>query len=153
MHKIYNNYDSQSLFPELQFTTKDNVLKNYNFLESNISKWNKLSYFSFDFDNINEFESHQIQEIIFINKLFLNCKNDTVTNYMLNKLQKPYSYNFEEIYFDIFDDEWKELPVETNISDYSFDEILNELLDDCKEEEKIEVISDYITELSSRLKE
>lgn len=148
-----DNLNNQSLFPELQFTSKDDILKIYNFLETNLSSWSKLNYLSFDFDNLNEFEYHHIQEMIFINKLFCNCKNETFLKYILDKLQKPYSYNYHEIYFDVFEDEWKELPIETNICDYTFDEILNELLDDCKEEEKIEVISDYITELSSRLKE
>ena len=148
-----NDYKTQSLFPELQFTLKENILRNFKLLESNLSSWSKLNYFSFDFDSLNEFEESQIQEILFINQLKASCKNETVFTYILSKLQKPYSYNYNNIYFDVFEDEWKFLLVETNISDYSFEEIVDELLDDCKEEDKIEVISDYITELSSRLKE
>lgn len=134
-------------------TSKREVIEYYKVSKKEASKWYKLNYLSFDFDSLDEFEESQFLEIIFINTLISSCKNETVFNYILSKLQKPYSYNSHEIYYDVFEDEWKELPIEKNICDYSFDEILNELLDDCKEEEKIEVISDYITELSSRLKE
>lgn len=143
------------IFPILQSTlfntSKKEVLENYKVSETEASKWYKLDYLSFEFDSLDEFEEPQFLEIIFINTLISSCKNETIFNYLLSKLQKPYSYNYHKIYFDVFEDEWKELPIETNICDYSFDEILNELLDDCQEEEKIEVISEYITELSSRL--
>ncbi len=134
-------------------TSKKEVIENYKISEIEVSKWYKLNYLSFDFDSLDELEEPQFLEIIFINKLIVSCKNETILNYLLSKLHKPYSYNYNKIYFDVFEDEWKLLPVETNISDYSFEEIVDELLDDCKEEDKIEVISDYITELSSRLKE
>jgi hypothetical protein len=145
------------IFPMLQSTlfktSKKEVLENYKVSETEASKWYKLNYLSYDFDSLDEFEESQFLEIIFINKLINSCKNDTFFNHLLTKLQKPYSYNYHKIYFDVFEDEWKELPVETEISVYSFDEILNELLDDYNEEEKIVVISDYIIELSLRLKE
>lgn len=134
-------------------TSKKEVIEYYKVSEKEASKWYKLNYLSFDFDSLDEFEESQFLEINFINKLINSCKNETVFNYLLSKLQKPYSYNYREIYFDVFEDEWKKLPVETEVSDYSFEEIVDELLDNCKEEEKIEVISEYITELSSRLKE
>lgn len=134
-------------------TSKKEVIEYYKVSKKEASKWYKLNYLSFDFDSLDEFEESQFLEINFINKLINSCENEAFFNYLLSKLQKPYSYNYHKIYFDVFEDEWKELPIETNICDYSFDEILDELLDDCKEEEKIEVISDYITELSSRLKE
>lgn len=54
----------------------------------------------------------------------------------MEKLQKPYSYNYNKIYFDVFENEWKELPFKTLISDYSFDEIVIELLEDYDEDEK-----------------
>lgn len=145
------------IFPILQSalfkTSKKEVLENYKVSETEASKWYKLNYLSFDFDSLGEFEESQFLEIIFINKLINSCKNESFFYYLLSKLQKPYSYNYNKIYFDIFEDEWKELPVEAEISDYSFEKIVDELLDNCKEEDKIEVISDYISELSSRLKE
>jgi hypothetical protein len=132
-------------------TSKKEVLENYKVSETEASKWYKLNYLSFDFDTLDEFEESQFIEIIFINKLINSCKNDTFFNYLLSKLQKPYSYNFHKIYFDVFEDEWKELPVIKEISDYSFEEIIDELLENSHEENKIEIISEYITELSSRL--
>jgi len=134
-------------------TSKKEVLENYKVSETEASKWYKLNYLSYDFESLDEFEESQFLEIIFINKLINSCKNDTFFNYLLSKLQKPYSYNYHKIYFDVFEDEWKELPIVTEISDYSFDKILNELLDNYNEEEKVVVISDYIIELSLRLKE
>jgi hypothetical protein len=145
------------IFPMLQSslfkTSKKEVLENYKVSETEASKWYKLNYLSYDFESLDEFEESQFLEIIFINKLINSCKNDTFFNYLLSKLQKPYSYNYHKIYFDVFEDEWKELPIVTEISDYSFDKILNELLDNYNEEEKVVVISDYIIELSLRLKE
>ena len=145
------------IFPILQSTlfktSKKEVLENYKVSETEASKWYKLNYLSFDFDSLSEFEESQFLEIIFINKLINSCKNDTFFNYLLSKLQKPYSYNYNKIYFDIFEGEWKELPLVKEISDFSFEKIVDELLDNCKEEDKIEVISDYISQLSSRLKE
>jgi hypothetical protein len=143
------------IYPELQKTlfktSKKEILDDYNVSEKEASSWNKLNYLSFDFDSLDEFEEPQFLEIIFINTLISSCKNETVFNYLLSKLQKPYSYNYNEIYFDVFEDEWKKLPVETEISDYSFEEIIDELLENSKEENKIEIISEFITELSSRL--
>ena len=132
-------------------TSKKEVLENYKVSETEASKWYKLNYLSFDFDTLDEFEESQFIEIIFINKLINSCKNDAFFNYLLSKLQKPYSYNYNKIYFDIFEDEWKELPLVTEISDYSFEEIIDELLENSTEENKIEIISEFITELSSRL--
>jgi hypothetical protein len=132
-------------------TSKKEVLENYKVSETEASKWYKLNYLSFDFDTLDEFEESQFIEIIFIKKLINSCKNDTFFNYLLSKLQKPYSYNFHKIYFDVFEDEWKELPVIKEISDYSFEEIIDELLENSHEENKIEIISEYITKLSSRL--
>ena len=134
-------------------TSKKEVIEYYKVSEKEASKWYKLNYLSFNFDTLDEFEDPQLLELIFINTLISSCKNETVFNYLLSKIQKPYSYNYREIFFDVFEDEWKKLPVEKEISDYSFEEIVDELLDNCKEEDKIEVISDYISELSLRLKE
>ncbi len=132
-------------------TYKKEILENYKVSEKEASKWYKLNYLSFDFDSLDEFEEPQFLEIIFINTLISSCKSETVFNYLLSKLQKPYAYNYNEIYFDVFETVWKKLPVETGISDYSFVEIIDELLENSKEQEKIETISEYISELSSRL--
>lgn len=143
------------IFPILQSTlfktSKKEVLEDYKVSETEASKWYKLNYLSFDFDSLSEFEESQFLEIIFINKLINSCKNDAFFNYLLSKLQKPYSYNYNKIYFDIFEDEWKELPLVKEISDYSCEEIIDELLENSTEENKIEIISEFITELSSRL--
>ena len=132
-------------------TSKNEILEKYKVSEKEASNWYRLNYLSFEFDSLEDFEEPQFLEIIFINKLIANCKNEIVINYLLEKLQKPYSYHYEEIYFDVFENEWKELPVVTEISDYSFEEIIDELLENSHEENKIEIISEYITELSSRL--
>ncbi len=143
------------IYPILQNTlfktSKKEVIENYKISEIEASKWYKLNYLNFDFDSLDEFEESQFLQIIFINKLIVSCKNETVFTYLLSKLQKPYSYSYNKIYFDFFEDEWKELPLETNISDYSFEEIIDDLLDNYREEYKIKVISEFITELSSRL--
>ena len=145
------------IYPELQNTllktSKKEILESYKVSEKEASKWHKLNYLSFDFDNLDDFEEPQFLELIFINKLFASCKNEIVINYLLEKLQKPYSYNYNKIYFDVFENEWKELPVKTLISDYSFDEIVNELLEDYNEDDKIQIISEYIIGLSSKLTE
>ena len=143
------------IYPELQNTlfrtSKNEILEKFKVSEKEASNWYKLNYLSFDFSSLDEFEEPQFLEIIFINKLISSCKNETVFNFLLEKIQKPYSYHYDKIYFDVFDNEWKELPVETAISDYSFDEIVDELLSECKEVKRIEKISEYINELSSRL--
>ena len=145
------------IYPELQNTllktSKKEILESYKVSEKEVSKWHKLNYLSFDFDNLDDFEEPQFLELIFINKLIASCKNEIVINYLLEKLQKPYSYNYNKIYFDVYENEWKELPVKTLISDYSFDEIVNELLEGYNEDDKIQIISEYIIGLSSKLTE
>lgn len=145
------------IYPVLQNTllktSKKEILESYKVSEKEASKWHKLNYLSFDFDNLDDFEEPQFLELIFINKLIASCKNEIVINYLLEKLQKPYSYNYNKIYFDVFENEWNELPVKTLISDYSFDEIVNELLESYNEDNKIQIISEYIIGLSSKLTE
>jgi hypothetical protein len=142
--------------PNLQgslFSTQvDDVLKFSKFSKKDIFHIYKLGYISFDISLLNELNDSQVLEIKFISNLLNSGIKVEICDHFLSRLEKPYAYDFESVYFDVFNNEWKYLPISKSISDYSFEEILDELIDTSDEKTKIDTILEFIDELKFRLK-
>lgn len=132
-------------------TPVDDIWKFSKFSKKDIFDLYRLEYISFDISLLNELNASQVLEINFVSNLFYSGIKVEISNYLLSKLDKPYAYNFDSIYFDVFTNEWKYLPIEKSISDYSFEQILDELIDTSDEKTKIDTILEYIDELKYRL--
>ena len=87
--------------------SKKEILKTIEVREITASQWYDLNYLSFDISKVEQVSDSQLLELTFISKLINNCESKLLLHYLLSKLQRPYSYNFKEIFFDVFTDEWR----------------------------------------------
>ncbi|MBP9867142.1 MAG: hypothetical protein KBC41_03655 [Candidatus Pacebacteria bacterium] len=88
----------------------------------------KEGLLSFDHNKKAEFEKHEINELDFLKTLYFDSGIPVaVVKSMLKKLGKPYSFTFEQIYWDYCTQDWKAIPedvddyTEENIKDIVFD--------------------------------
>ncbi len=145
---IHQNFQS-SLFP----TSKMELLELLDLTAVDLKKWQELGYLSATFAEVDALDASTVLEILFASKLVKSVPNELFLNHLLSKLEKPYCYNYDAVYFDVFTDEWCYLPIEKPIDAYNFEDIVMELLEDCDREVQISTISDFISVLSERLKE
>ncbi len=87
--------------------SKKEILKTIEVREITASQWYDLNYLSFDISKVEQVSDSQLLELTFISKLINNCESKLLLHYLLSKLQRPYSYNFKEIFFDVFTDKWR----------------------------------------------
>ena len=87
--------------------SKKEILKTIEIREITASQLYDLNYLSFDISKVEQVSDSQLLELIFISKLINNCESKLLLHYLLSKLQRPYSYNFKEIFFDVFTDKWR----------------------------------------------
>jgi len=87
--------------------SKKEILKTIEVREITASQWYDLNYLSFDISKVEQVSDSQLLELTFISKLINNCESKLLLYYLLSKLQRPYSYNFKEIFFDVFTDKWR----------------------------------------------
>lgn len=96
---------------------------------------------SFNPEGKKEYEGFEIEELKFLKSLYFDAGiSVSVVNSMLGKLERPYSYSFDEIYWDFGSQQWKELP--QNVEDYIDDNLkgivfenFDEFLENVDEEE------------------
>lgn len=94
---------------EIDSRNKKEILDSVEIREIIASQWFDLNYLSFDISKIEKLTTSQILELSFISKIIQNCESKLLLNYLLSKLKRPYSYNYKELYFDVFSDQWREL--------------------------------------------
>ena len=87
--------------------SKKEILKSIEVREITASQCYDLNYLSFDISKVEQVSDSQLLELTFISKLINNCESKLLLYYLLSKLQRPYSYNFKEIFFDVFTDKWR----------------------------------------------
>ena len=87
--------------------SKKEILKTIEVREITASQCYDLNYLSFDISKVEQVSDSQLLELTFISKLINNCESKLLLHYLLSKLQRPYSYNFKEIFFDVFTDKWR----------------------------------------------
>ena len=137
----------QNLQQSLFNISKNEALKIASTTESIATQWYNQKYLSFDIAHIDELQNHQVLELTFISKLFSSILSLDAIEKILQKLHKPYSYEYNKIYFDVFTGEWKYLPEFIDEVD-AFNKYL-ENLDPDDDRDEIERI---IEELQARLK-
>jgi hypothetical protein len=150
--------------PTLFRRTLDEFLEETKLDLTTLKKLYELKLLSFDADKLNEFDAKEITEAKFIKALFYSGLIMEKILFMLGKLEKPYCYSFEEIYWDFEKEEWvsiddlvfKELEnyrqeiFEELIEDKElFEEALNNFIDAKREEEDVDKylaynLGDYI---------
>ncbi|MBP7898416.1 hypothetical protein KAZ92_00480 [Candidatus Gracilibacteria bacterium] len=113
---------------------------------------------SFDPESQVEFERYEIDELKFLNRLYFDSGLPRpAVEMMLSKLEKPYSFSFDKIYWDYGSQDWIELPkdadvyIDNNLKDIileKFDEFLDGI-----DKEDIEELSVLKRSIDIRLKE
>ena len=144
------------IYPNLQETlfntTKKEAIEHSGVKELIISQWYDLNYLSFDILQVNELTEPQFVELIFISKLMSNIDSKSMLNYLLSKLQKPYAYRFDKVFFNVFTNEWEY--TEKNIADFSDEELIDIVIENANDDK--ELLEVYIIQLQAeinRLKE
>lgn len=127
-------------------TNKFDALKIANTTESFASQWYNQKYISFDITITPELENSEVLELAFISKLFNSALSLDTINQMLSLLSKPYAYNYQRIYFDIFSNKWSYFPEEINQ-----EEIVNSYIESLTAEKDREEIDRLIDNLQALL--
>ena len=135
---IYQN-NQNSLFT----TKKTEAYIVANTTEAITSQWFKLGYLSFDIANITELQDPQLNELTFVSKLFSSSLSLDTINELILKLEKPYTYQYPNIYYDVFENEWKYLPEPINEQNIT-EEYINSL--DGNDTDEINSLIDMLSE-------
>ena len=114
-----------------------------------ISQWFDLNYLSFDISKINELSEPQFIELMFISKLMSNIDSKSMLNYLLSKLQKPYAYRFDKVFFNVFTNEWEY--TEKNIADFSDEELIDIVIENANDDK--ELLESYIQQIEEKISE
>jgi hypothetical protein len=137
--------------PNLQitlFTTgKEESLIIANTSESLANLWFTQNYLSFDISKTHELQHSEVLELSFLSQLFKSNLDLETINKLLGKLTKPYAYDYRQIYFNVFSNDWEYLPEEINEED-----IAENYLENLSAEDDREKIEDIIKDLQERLK-
>jgi len=137
--------------PNLQHTlftsTKEESLIIANTTESLANLWFTQNYLSFDISKTNELQHSEVLELSFLSQLFKSNLDLETINKLLGKLAKPYAYDYRQVYFNVFSNDWEYLPEEINEED-----IAENYLENLSAEDERKKIEDIIKDLQERLK-
>lgn len=140
--------------PDLQETlfpiSKESALSEVGRKESIVQDWYVMKFLSFDITELTELTAPQYLELTFIDALFEKAIQRDNTQYYLSKLKFPYSYDYRKVYFDVFKNEWKYLPVVKDLTDYDAEEIIDCYLEAFSDDEKDDVIDELIEDLKNK---
>ena len=136
-----------NLQPTLFTTAKEEALNISNTSESIAKLWFNQNYLSFDISKVIDLQHYEVLELTFIANLFKSNLDLELINQLLSKLPKPYSYNFNEVYYNIFSNSWENLPKEIDE-----EELVESYLENLNAEENREKIEDIINSLQELLK-
>jgi hypothetical protein len=134
-------------FQETLFTTPKLEAINYSGVkELIISQWYDLNYLSFDILQVNELTDPQFVELMFISKLMSNIESKSMLNYLLSKLQKPYTYRFDKVFFNVFTNEWEYR--DKKIEDFSDEELIDIVIENANDDK--ELLESYIQQVEEK---
>lgn len=113
---------------------------------------------SFDPEKKENYQEYEIREIKFLKSLYFDSGLPlNVIKVMLSKIGKPYSFSFNQIYWDYDVQDWKELPEDPNeyITENLKDIVCDKFTDFLAgvDEYEYEELSSMKDELNNRLKE
>ena len=130
-----------TLFP----STKEEALIQANTSESLANLWFNQNYLSFDISETHEIQHYEVLELTFLSQLFKSNLDLETINKLLEKLAKPYAYDYRQVYFNVFSNDWEYLPEEINEEDIAENYLENLSAED--DREKIEGIIKNLQEL------
>jgi hypothetical protein len=136
-----------NLQPTLFTSTKEESLIIANTSESLANLWFNQNYLSFDISETQEIQEYEVLELMFLSQLFKSNLDLETINKLLGKLAKPYAYDYRQVYFNVFSNDWEYLPEEINEED-----IAENYLENLSAEDDREKIEDIINNLQERLK-
>jgi len=102
---------------------------------------------SFDISKVNELQHYELLELVFISELFKSELELEIINHLLLKLPKPFAYDSNTIYFNIFTNSWEYFP--NNIEE---EEIVERYVENLDAEDDREKIEELINNLQEKLK-
>lgn len=133
--------------PTLFSYTKEEALIQANTSESLANMWFNQNYLSFDISETHELQNSEVLELMFLSQLFKSNLDLETINKLLDKLAKPYAYDYRKVYFNVFSNDWEYLPEEINEED-----IAENYLENLSAEDEREKIEDIIKRLQELLK-
>jgi len=136
-----------NLQPTLFSTSKEEALDLAKTSVSHAKLWYNQNYLSFDISIINELQHHELLELVFISELFKSELELEIINHLLLKLPKPFAYDYNTIYFNIFTNSWEYFP--NNIEE---EEIVERYVENLDAEDDREKIEELINNLQEKLK-
>jgi hypothetical protein len=138
------------LYPNLQPTlfsiSKEEALDLAKTSASHAKLWYNQNYLSFDISIIKELQHHELLELVFISELFKSELELEIINQLLLKLPKPFAYDYNTIYFNIFTNSWEYFP--NNIEE---EEIVERYVENLDAEDDREKIEELINNLQEKL--
>lgn len=136
-----------NLQPTLFSTSKEEALDLAKTSVSHAKLWYNQNYLSFDISKVNELQHYELLELVFISELFKSELELEIINQLLLKLPKPFAYDYNTIYFNIFTNSWEYFP--NNIEE---EEIVERYLENLDAEDDREKIEEHINNLQEKLK-
>ena len=131
---------------ELFSMSRDEFLKEVNIDMERLKNWYQYNLLSFNPEELYAFYNKEIIEVKFIKTLVDSGLCFEKIIFMLGKLEKPYVYSFEEIYWDFAKEKW--VSFEDLINNYieeNYQEIIDQYIDQCLDDliEKLEDEENY----------
>jgi len=136
-----------NLQPTLFSTSKEEALDLAKTSVSHAKLWYNQNYLSFDISKVNELQHYELLELVFISELFKSELELEIINHLLLKLPKPFAYDSNTIYFNIFTNSWEYFP--NNIEE---EEIVERYVENLDAEDDREKIEELINNLQEKLK-
>lgn len=139
------------VYPNLELTLfstpKERALDLAKTSVSHAKLWYNQNYLSFDISKVNELQHYELLELVFISELFKSELELEIINQLLLKLPKPFAYDYNTIYFNIFTNSWEYFP--NNIEE---EEIVERYVENLDAEDDREKIEELINNLQEKLK-
>jgi len=117
-------------------------------------EWNKKGWLSFSLGVQKEYDDKEKYEINFVKGLVRSGLPEDSVSFMLSKLEKPYCYDYKDVYWDFAVQDWREFEHfdEIEIIENGLDSYLESKAED-EELEDLEKIVRYCKELLARHQE
>jgi hypothetical protein len=137
-----------NLQSSLFLTSKEEALSIANTTEYLAGQWLNQNYLSFDIATVKELQKSQVLELCFVARLFKSALSIDTINQLLISLPKPYAYDHNLVYFDVFANTWKMLPQELEE-----ESVVENYLETLVDEENKEKLKNLIARLQDLLQE
>jgi len=136
---------------------RNDFLKEVGLEPIHLQQWKEMGLLSFDIDTVPEFDEKEVIEALFIKSLINSGLSLEKVLFMLSKLEKPYCYSFNEIFWDFYKNEWVsivdliEKEVEQRIEE-NLEQVLDEHLDNYLNNLQEEGNREKLNELLKKIK-